>query len=100
MINPKFIDTGPGAEDVEIQSKIRNKIKKLGMRNRGPILFDVFKNPHEFGVQNVVRQELMKVVVNSLEKAGFAGKTEDVLTEKRLAVLLKIQEQKENGGFF
>lgn len=100
MMSPKFIDTGPSNEDMEIQSKIYERIIKSGPSAGGPVLDSILRYPEKFGIKGAVRQEILKVVLNTLERFGYAGISPDVQTERRLITILRIHEQKESGGFF
>ena len=99
MILPKFVGGGASQEDMDLQKKVMFRIRSAA-RGHGPLLADVILNPVEFGVTNVVRVELLKIVANTLEKAGFAGSPVDMGTQKRMISVLKMHEQKMNGGFF
>ena len=100
-ISPFFIvQKEDKTEDLELQRKIWSKISSLGKKGKGPILQDVLLHPELFGVKSPVRQELIKIVMNSLQKAGFVGDKLDYAVQASLEHILRIRSQQDDGGFF
>lgn len=89
-----------GTEDLELQKKIWGKISALGKKGHGPILQDVLLHPELHGVKSPVRQELIKIVMNSLQKAGFVGDRLDFAVQASLEHVLRVKSQQDDGGFF
>lgn len=87
-------------EDKDIYMQLWKAISLKGAKKRGPILEQVLSNPGAFGIKNVVRSELMKIVYNSLEKTGFVGRPEDFRVQARLFTVLKLKAQQDEGGLF
>ena len=95
-----FLPKVESREDDNLQGKVFSKILDLGKKGRGPILQDVLTNPEGFGVKGLIRQELIKVVMNTLNKAGFVGANQDFAVQRSLEHVLRIKSQHDDGGFF
>jgi len=65
---------------------------------RGILLLDVFTHPEASGVKGVIRQELLRVVCNTLNRAGYIGKREDFKMQDKFYGLLPRKNQE--GGMF
>jgi len=98
LIRPPYIEEGDSSEeDKATFARLWATIGRSGLK-RGLLLQDVITNPEQHGIKNVVRQELLKIVSNTLNKAGYIGKPEDFRLQNKLFSLLQKQEQE--GGMF
>jgi len=97
-VRPPYIEEGDSSEeDNATFTRLWITIGRSGIK-RGLLLQDVITNPEQHGIKSVVRQELLKVVSNTLNKVGYIGKPEDFRMQNKLFSLLQKQEQE--GGMF
>jgi hypothetical protein len=94
---PYIAETDVSEEDQQAYARVFAAISKGG-RPQGLLLQDIITAPERHGVKNAIRQELLKVVANTLGKAGYIGKPEDFRMQEKLFKLL--QKQNQEGGMF
>lgn len=94
---PYIEETDSSEDDQKTFQRIWAAISRGG-RKQGLLLQDIITAPERHGVKNVVRQELLKIVANTLGRAGYIGKPEDFRMQEKFFKLL--QKQNQEGGMF
>lgn len=98
--HPPFVeDDTEQVPEAQAFARLWVHIMKGGAKRSSILLQDVLTQPEHHGVKNLVRQELMKIVVNSLARAGFVGKPEDFKLQEQLRRVLLMKQQQEGGMF-
>jgi hypothetical protein len=100
MSAPPYIpDAGDQILEGQAFSRLWIHLLKGGAKRSSILLQDVLTQPEHHGIKNIVRQELMKIVVNSLGRAGFVGKPEDFKMQEQFRRILLVKQQQEGGMF-
>lgn len=100
MGSPPYIpDDGELVPEMQAYQRFWVHLLKGGAKRSSILMQDVLTHPEAHGIKNLVRQELMKIVVNSLARAGFVGKPEDFKMQEQFRRVLLVKQQQEGGMF-